>query len=655
MNWSLAAGFLLSATVATAALAADDAATRFGARQRIDQASLSPDGKTVAYVVPKGGRGSAVYTLSLAEGAKPVQAMQASGDPDRIGSCRWVSNARLVCQAYGVVGDLEVLPFSRWIAVDANGGNMRSLGQKANAYTRGMMLSDGDVIDLLPQANGSVLFARTYLPDDHTGSRVGSAKEGLGVDRIDTATLVASVVERPRLNTLSYLSDGIGHVRIMEQAEKVSSTGYDSGVFTYLYRGPDEQNWHKLTSYDSNTGAGFIPLAVDPGRNIAYGLKSKDGRRALYEITLDGTATETLVFERPDVDVDGVVQVGRHARVIGARFTTDVHNVAFFDPAMQKMLKAVKAAIPDQPIVSIVDASEDESRLLFWAGSDTDPGLYYLFDKTSRKLDTLDIVRPELEGQTLASVKAITYPAADGTPIPAYLTLPPGSSGKGLKAIVLPHGGPAARDVWGFDWLSQFFAAQGYAVLRPNFRGSSGYGDAWFKDNGFKSWKIAIGDVIDGGRWLEQQGIAAPGRLGIVGWSYGGYAALQAAATAPDLFKAVVAIAPVTDLAKLKEDSRNFTNFIVTSRYIGSGPHISEGSPANNAARIKAPVLMFHGTLDRNVSIAQSRTMLTQLTAAGARPELVVFDKLDHYLEDSQVRADMLRKIDGFLAANGVK
>jgi dipeptidyl aminopeptidase/acylaminoacyl peptidase len=164
--------------------------------------------------------------------------------------------------------------------------------------------------------------------------------------------------------------------------------------------------------------------------------------------------------------------------------------------------------------------------------------------------------RPDLADYKLAPVKAITYKAADGTDIPAYLTLPPGSDGKNIPAIVMPHGGPASRDEWGFDWLSQFFAHQGYAVLQPNFRGSSGYGEAWFQKNGYQSWKTAIGDVNDAGRWLSAQGIAAPGKLAIVGWSYGGYAALQSAVLDPDLFKAIVAVAPVTDLETCDRSSR---------------------------------------------------------------------------------------------------
>jgi dipeptidyl aminopeptidase/acylaminoacyl peptidase len=260
--------------------------------------------------------------------------------------------------------------------------------------------------------------------------------------------------------------------------------------------------------------------------------------------------------------------------------------------------------------------------------------------------------RPELDGVKLAQVKPIQYRAADGTMIPGYLTLPPGSDGKGIPAIVMPHGGPAARDEWGFDWLAQFYAHRGYAVLQPNFRGSSGYGSEWFQKNGFQSWRTAIGDVADAGRWLVEQKIADPAKLAVVGWSYGGYAALQSAATSPDLFKAVVAIAPVTDLQQLRTDGMAYMGGSVAKDYIGAGPHLREGSPAQNASAIKAPVLMFHGTLDSNVLIRQSKLMKDKLDGAGRKAELITYPGLEHGLRDSESRADMLRRSDAFLRAS---
>jgi dipeptidyl aminopeptidase/acylaminoacyl peptidase len=337
--------------------------------------------------------------------------------------------------------------------------------------------------------------------------------------------------------------------------------------------------------------------------------------------------------------------------VVGVSYATEKRQAVYFDPGLQALGKSLSKALPGLPLVQFVDSSLDENKLLIRAGSDTDPGRYYIYDKSAKRLAEIMVARPELESATLATVKAVTYKAADGTDVPAYLTLPPGSDGKKIPAIVMPHGGPNARDEWGFDWLAQYYASRGYAVLQPNYRGSSGYGDAWFQRNGFQSWRTAIGDVNDAGRWLVSQGIADPSKLAIVGWSYGGYAALQAAVVDPGLFRAVVAIAPVSDLAVFKQGWAGWSNYRVMSEFIGSGPHLTEGSPAQNAGKFQAPVLLFHGERDFNVPIRQSRIMSDQLKDAGKKAELVVYQNLDHYLEDGQARADMLRRSDAFLRA----
>jgi dipeptidyl aminopeptidase/acylaminoacyl peptidase len=627
-----------------------DAAKAFGARESVANLSLSPDGTKVAYVAPMSGQGSAVYTREIATGAPVRQAMVASGDPERIDRCDWVSNERLVCVIYGVVNNtsLSVLPFTRVVAVNADGGNLKMLSTKENIYSRGLQLGGGNVIDWLPDEDSATLMTRVFLPDDHLGSRAGSAKEGLGVDRIDTRTLAITPVEAPRDIADDYISDGRGTVRIMGVSPR--NSGQETGVTRYLYRQKGSRKWEPLSEYNSIDRSGFTPYAVDYDLNVAYGLKRKDGRKALYSIALDGSLHEQLIYERPDVDVDGLIRIGRRQRVVGVSYATDARRAVYFDPAIQKMATSLSNALPNHPALQIADSTMDESKLLIFAGSDEDPGVYYIFDRKSHHLETFLVARDELEGVKLAVVKPISYPATDGTMVPGYLTLPPGrESAKGLPAIVLPHGGPSARDEWGFDWLSQFFASRGFAVLQPNFRGSSGYGDAWFVKNGFQSWPVAIGDVLAAGRWLVAQGIADPTKLGIVGWSYGGYAALQSAVVDPSVFKAVVAIAPVTDLEALKEEHRTWSDFNLVSDYVGDGPHVRAGSPVDHADKIKVPVLLFHGALDHNISIVQSRRMAARLASVHAQCELVTWDKLDHYLEDATARAEMLRMSDDFL------
>jgi dienelactone hydrolase len=625
-----------------------DAARRFGARESVAAMRLSPDGTQVAYLAPQAGQGSALVVQPARADAKARAVTTLSGNPERLGSCNWVSVRRLACTAYGVVkaddGSGDILDFSRQFAVDADGSKPRLLSNRQTGNARGVPLYGGRIIDWLPAEDGQVLMTRVYIPDDVVGSRVGSTASGLGVDRIDTATLRTSRAEPPRDRAFGYISDGEGSVRVMGLTAERGATGQLSSVVTYMFRRKGSSSWEQLSTFDEASREGFDPVAVDPTLDIAYGFRKVDGRMALAARKLDGSGQESIVLKHPEVDIDGLIRIGKRNRVIGATYATDKRNAVTFDAELAKLLTALAKALPDQPLLQIIDTSADEQKLLLWAGSDTDPGAYYLFDRKSAELGTFLVSRPELEGVQLAPVRSVTYPAADGTQVPGYLTLPPGRDARNLPAIVLPHGGPEARDEWGFDWLAQYFAHMGYAVLQPNFRGSAGYGEAWLQKNGFKSWRTAVGDVTDAGRWLVREGIADPSRLGIFGWSYGGYAALQSAVIAPDLFKAVVAVAPVTDLQTLKNEWKGWTNYRLVADFIGGGPHIREGSPAQNAAAIRVPVKLFHGDMDTNVRINQSRMMADRLAAEGRPADLVTFPGLDHYLEDSAARTRLLEE-----------
>jgi acetyl esterase/lipase len=588
-----------------------------------------------------------VFVADLAaRTAKPI--LPSSGNPEKLDWCKFATNQRLICGLYSIVPSAGVLiPFTRTIAFNTDGSDVKLLGKRGSITDARISQFDGDVIDWRPAAasDETVLMTRDFVPEENesAGRRIQSA-DGLGVVRLNIRTLKADIVERPSKASL-YMSDGLGHVRIMafEQNDNMDRL---TGRTGYRYRPSGSNNWEKLAGFEDKD---FDPLAVDGTTDSLYALMNLDGRSALYRIKMDSSLTRELVASNPKVDVDGVIRIGDGQKVIGYTYADDRRHNVYFDPEFEKLAGSLSKALPRLPLVEFVNASDDGQKLLLFAGSDSDAGRYYVYDKGKKSLGEIVLARPQLEGRTLATVKAVQYAAADGTLVPAYLTLPPGSSGKGLPAVVLPHGGPSSRDEWGFDYIAQFLAARGYAVIQPNYRGSAGFGDAWLAKNGFQGWRTSIGDVSAAARWLAAEGIADPKRIAIVGASYGGYAALQSVATEPTLYRAAVAIAPVTDLVLLKTDAKDYTNSKLVDREVGSGPHLTQGSPLRLVSAISVPVLLVHGDKDRTVRISQSRRMDAALRGAGKSSELLEFKGLDHGLEDANARRQMLTKIGELL------
>jgi len=644
----LASAIALScaAPAAAADLATD--AKAFGVREAVAYPDLSADGGSILYLTPGPGRKTVAVIGNLSTGQFTTMA-SSDGSPESLDSCHFVGQTRVVCGLSAWVESKtlgDILGFTRLIAMDRTGANAKLLGKVQNSFVR-MQQQDAEIIDWLGGTDETVLVNRLYVPEEVLGTNIKKIKKGWGVDRLNVTTLKSDTVESPR-EAAGYQTDDLGHVRLMSIAEYRNS-GMFKGVVRYSYRTKDSRDWKDLFTVNDITNPDVEPLAIDSSIDSIYSLKKKNGRYALYATKLDGSMADTLVAENPKVDIDDVVRFGDGQKVIGYSHSNEKGERVYFDPEFKAIAASLSKALPKTPIIEFVDSSSDGNKLLIFAGSDSDPGRYYLFDRSQKTLSPLMIVRPDLEGRTLASVKPITITAPDGAAIPAYLTLPPGKDPKGLPAVVMPHGGPSSRDYWGFDVLAQFLAARGYAVLQPEYRGSAGYGDAWLNENGFRNWRTSIGDVTASAKWLASQGIANPNKMAIFGWSYGGYAALQSAVTEPSLYKAVIAVAPVTDLQMIKDEARNFSNYDLIQKEIGSGPHIREGSPLQHASQINVPVLLVHGKMDATVRYAESKEMDEALKRAGKQSELLTFDGLDHSLDDSDAMTQMLTKIGELL------
>lgn len=641
---------ILAASVASIAQAqdAEDLARRFGSRADVLQISLSPQGKQIAYIAPA-GHGEQVLVVDVDKGGAPRPILAVDQAGGHLIWCKWPTEAKLICDLRLTAAfQDELIGWSRLYVINADGSGSKILDSDT-ARTIGVSQYGGAVLAYdVKGKKDKVLMSRPVYAQKTTGTLIGSSHGGLEVDEVDVDTLQRRQVEKLRNNSMGYIADEDGRIRMMVTIPRDTQGYLRTDQPTYLYRPKGSSDYRDL-----NPRAEISDLSIysiDSAHDKAIGIGRIDGFLKVLAISLDGTGTVETLLERPRVDVNELIRIGRSNRVVGASYATDRRQVEYFDPGLKALVASLQKALGGRGLLEIIDASRDENRLLVLYRSDVNPGMTYLFNKKTKQLQELLPLRDGTEELTLSTMKSITYKASDGTSIPAYLTLPPGvSSPKGLPAIVMPHGGPEARDEWGFDWMVQFYAQRGFAVLQPNFRGSAGYGEAWMHDNGFKAWKIAVGDVNDAGRWLVSQGIANPKELAVVGWSYGGYAALQAAATSPDVFKGVVAIAPVTDLDLLRNDASHFTNYKIVSDFLGHGDYIDEGSPSKQADKIVAPVMLVHGTMDERVNERHSELMKGALRAVGRPPVFLKFDGLGHSLSDSAARIELLNKSDEFL------
>jgi dipeptidyl aminopeptidase/acylaminoacyl peptidase len=366
---------------------------------------------------------------------------------------------------------------------------------------------------------------------------------------------------------------------------------------------------------------------------------NKDGKRVYFETNkgADNNLVSLNLLD-PETGKTELVESDPLKRVdfSGARFSeatdelaltiyVDEHRRRYYrDKGFEKDLTWLEGKFPGKE-VSIASDTRDEQTWLIVANSDTEPGETYLFDRKTRKLALQYKIREKLPREALAEMKPVKYKSSDGLEIPAYLTLPKGVPPKNLPALMIPHGGPWARDMWGYNSLAQFFANRGYAVLMPNFRGSTGYGKK-FLDAGNKEWgKKMQDDITWGVKYLVSEGIADPKRVGILGGSYGGYATLAGVTFTPDVYAAAVDIVGPSNLITLLESIPPYWEPIRKLFYERMGdPNTPDGkallterSPLTYANKITTPLLVVQGANDPRVNKREADQIVIALRDRG--------------------------------------
>lgn len=469
------------------------------------------------------------------------------------------------------------------------------------------------------------------------------------VYKINVYTAQRSHYANSRKRVTDWIADQQHRVRI--------GIGRDSeSVTAYWVCDVDGSNWRLLSQGGAFDAEVMRPLGFGLDPHLLYVRAAHEGLQAVHRLDLrkPGAALE-LVYADPKRDVgSSLIRDGR-GEVVGVGVTNiGDSSASFWDPRFKEWQAAIDKALPGS--YNHIDSCSRDSRVLV---IESEPKgrpprfqLLQLGDKPSMQLVAQSY--PELEGVEIGAKKSISFKARDGMEIHGYLTLPPHAvKGKALPMVVFPHGGPQSLDGPDFDYWVAFMADRGYAVLQVNFRGSTGYGQA-FMEAGLRRWGLEMqDDLTDAVAEAVRRGVADPARVAIVGASYGGYAALMGAAKTPDLYRGAFAFAPVTDLHLYAAEAVDDYGRDTIRRQIGDPSadrkQLMDTSPCRLAARIQVPVVLVHGTLDRQVEHKHSVLMAEALKAAGKPHEFITQKGGDHQLSHLPYRRQLFTALEQFL------
>jgi dipeptidyl aminopeptidase/acylaminoacyl peptidase len=618
----------------------------YGALPALEQVGVSPSGERLAFVTVVGDERAIV----IAEvGANARLGAAALGDT-KLRYLDWIGEDRVLAG----ITTTDSIPALGIGMTEFQAGGIYSIPDQS---IRWVFRDDRNLLPFMIGApvvratpDGHAIFVRGYAP---------SEAAYLNLFRVDPADGAERVVVNAGHDVEDFVLDAEG--RPLARAD------YDERTrrWTLLLareNGRLGETWSTVTPVDSPAlfGLGRTPrtIVVEADREDIPRAEGQ-ARSHLFEVSLDTGEWTRL----PLPAADGLVHHPRtHLLIGGAAVGDEGMSYHFTDPAAARTWRIIEQAFEERR-PELVSWSDDFSRVMVFTSGSGDSGTYQLIDLAAGAASVVGRAYPDILPENVGAVRSIRYHAADGVEIHGYLTLPPGvEEPRGLPLVVLAHGGPAVRDVMEFDWWAQALASRGYAVLQPNFRGSAGYGDR-FLEAGYGEWGRKMQtDLSDGVRWLASEGAIDPARVCIVGSSYGGYAALAGPTLDPGVYRCAVSVAGVSDLRRmvLREAEQGVRRNNQTVRYWnrfmgGDGPgdrDLDQISPARQASRADAPILLLHGRDDTVVPIEQSRIMASALRAAGKPHELIELAGEDHWLSRPATRQRMLTETVRFLKEN---
>ncbi|WP_445478344.1 prolyl oligopeptidase family serine peptidase [Lysinibacillus irui] len=437
-------------------------------------------------------------------------------------------------------------------------------------------------------------------------------------------------------NITSWLADRNGNVRVAVASDGVAGT--------ILYRDSEKDEFKPFIEVEA--GDEVMPVAFSKDNQYIYATSNK-GRDKVEVVKYDLKGKEEVIMSNDEVDVSGILYNADQDKLLYGAYITDKTNYQFFDEDFEKLFRKIqnKLGVPESEL-GINDYNKEMTKFIVSVSSDTVYGQYYYYDSTTDELTELATLSPWLNPEELAEMHPISYKSRDGLTINGYLTLPKNKEAKNLPLIVNPHGGPWARDMWGFNPEVQLLANRGYAVLQVNFRSSTGYGKE-FLQAGNKQWGLKIqDDITDGVHWAIDQGIADPERIGIYGASFGGYATLAGITYTPDLYAAAVDYVGVSNIFTLLNTIPPYWETMRDMFYERVGhPEkdkelLTAVSPIFHADKIKTPLFVAQGANDPRVNKAESDQIVEALRARGVDVEYMLKDNEGHGFANEENRIE---------------
>lgn len=584
---------------------------------------ISPDGKHLSYLAPYADRMN-LYVRPTAGGA----AVRITSETERsLAGYMWADNERLLFMK-DTGGDENY----RLYGVNLDGSDLRAYTDFPGVRTT--------LIDDLEEVPGQVLIGLNRRNP-----------EVFDPYRLDLATgELTQLAENPG-NWQGWMTDHAGRLRAV--------TAIVDGVNTQiLYRETETEDFRPVLTTNFKEMVSFMEFTPDDKRVYAA---TNLGRDKVALVLMDpATCAELeLLYEDPKYDISSISYSRKRKKLLSVYCTGHKEPVRhYFDEEERELRERIRRHFPGYRF-GVADTDKAEEHYLIYVGNDRTRGAYYFYDVAKDEATKIAETAPWLHEEELVEMHPVTYTTRDGWTIEAYLSLPKGygpENAKGLPVVVNPHGGPWARDVWGYSSEVQFLCNRGYAVFQMNFRGSTGYGRK-FLEASYKQWGLAMqDDITDGVNWLIEKGIADPARIAIYGGSYGGYATLCGVTFTPDLYACAVDYVGVSNLFTFLKTIPPYWRPMLEMMYEQIGhpeqdrEQLAATSPALHADRIRVPLLIAQGSNDPRVNKAESDQMVAALRQRGLPVEYLVKENEGHGFANQENRFDFYRAMEAFLA-----